>query len=530
MNNGENKSNRELGDFQTPNLLAREIIGALGRVGDKWARVLEPTCGQGHFIEEILKSDSPPKEILGVEIQEHYCRQASEITSTSSTHVKVLSGDIFNISLNNDICWEINGPLLVIGNPPWVTNSEIGSLNGKNLPKKNNFKGFRGIDAITGKANFDIAEYIWIKLLNDLSEEKATIALLCKNSVARNVLQYCRKEGIKISKPEMRLINAKKWFGAATDACLFSVELGISDINYNALVYPDLASKKPMKEIGFVEANFVSDVNLYKKVSFAEGKSCIEWRQGVKHDAAQVMELAWSDGVWKNKLGESVDIEDSYVYPLIKGSDVNSYAPGFISRAVVIPQTETGQNTDSLQWSAPRLWNYLAKRREYFDSRKSSIYRGKPPFSIFGIGAYSFAEFKVIVSGLYKEPRFIAVGCQQSKPILCDDTCYLLPCSSALQASTMAALLNHPITLSFIKSISFFDSKRPITKTILSRINIENIASFISVSDILSEVSENLKDLGEDRIDSAPTDNMFDLLCIKKHSHQSELFNSSVYS
>ena len=45
-------------------------------------------------------------------------------------------------------------PILVIGNPPWVTNSAMGLLGGSNLPSKSNFQRLRGLDAITGKSNF----------------------------------------------------------------------------------------------------------------------------------------------------------------------------------------------------------------------------------------------------------------------------------------------------------------------------------------------------------------------------------------
>ena len=51
-------------------------------------------------------------------------------------------------------------PILVIGNPPWVTNSAVGALGGSNLPVKSNFQRLNGLDAITGKSNFDISEWM----------------------------------------------------------------------------------------------------------------------------------------------------------------------------------------------------------------------------------------------------------------------------------------------------------------------------------------------------------------------------------
>jgi hypothetical protein len=52
-----------------------------------------------------------------------------------------------------------------------------------------------------------------------------------------------------------------------------------------------------------------------------------------------------------------------------------------------------------------------------------------------------------------------------------DDTCYFLPCSTALEAAVLTALCNDPITLGLIGSISFRDAKRPITKKLLQRLD-----------------------------------------------------------
>ena len=44
--------------------------------------------------------------------------------------------------------------------------------------------------------------------------------------------------------------------------------------------------------------------------------------------------------------------------------------------------------------------------------RKSSIYRGQPPFAMFGIGPYSFAPWKVAIGALQQEA---AVPCSGAK-------------------------------------------------------------------------------------------------------------------
>lgn len=73
---------------------------------------------------------------------------------------------------------------------------------------------------------------------------------------------------------------------------------------------------------------------------------------------------------------------------------------------MIVPQRALGEDTSTLSSTAPALWAYLNAHSDVLDRRKSSIYRGRPRFSVFGIGRYSFAPWKVAVSGLHKAAAF----------------------------------------------------------------------------------------------------------------------------
>jgi hypothetical protein len=94
---------------------------------------------------------------------------------------------------------------------------------------------------------------------------------------------------------------------------------------------------------------------------------------------------------------------------------------------------------------------------------------------LFGVGPYSFAPFKVAISGLHKTPAFRAIGPREGRPVMLDDTSYLLACSSAEEAAALTALCNDPIALELIRSSSFSDAKRPITKALLQRVDLRAI-------------------------------------------------------
>jgi hypothetical protein len=488
---------REFGDFQTPLMLVDAVLKCLRSSSKEWSRVIEPTCGRGNFIEGLLKLAQPPDEIQGIEVQETHAKCASRVVSQAvRTKVVIQRANLFDLRLQRDVQWSGNGPLLVVGNPPWVTNAELGSLESNNLPTKTNLKGLQGLEARLGKSNFDIAEYIWLKLIRELASEQPTIALLCKTSVARNVLQFAFEANLPIHNASIRKIDAKKWFGAAVDACLFCLDVRPGEHDYTAAVYDDLFTHEPVSITGIVGRQLVTDILAYQRVASIDGISPVTWRQGLKHDAASVMELRCDhQGNLHNKSDETVMVEPDYIYPLLKSSDLFNDASLHPHRAVVVPQTRPGENTWALKEAAPRLWSYLTTHMDIFSRRKSSIYQGQPPFTIFGIGPYSFALYKAGISGLHKTPRFRAIGPVDGLPVMLDDTCYFIACNSAEQTAFLTALLNDPLCLEFIQAVAFQDAKRPITKSLLQRIDLKALYSKVNRQAYILRVKDELEHL-----------------------------------
>ena len=97
------------------------------------------------------------------------------------------------VNLARQLLSQVASPILVIGNPPWVTNSDIGVLSGKNLPEKSNIHNRNGFSAINGSSNFDISEWMLLRQLDWIETHGGCIAMLCKTSVARKVLRHAWK-------------------------------------------------------------------------------------------------------------------------------------------------------------------------------------------------------------------------------------------------------------------------------------------------------------------------------------------------
>jgi len=204
----------EFGDFQTPIDLASRICSLLTTLGHAPKSVLEPTCGIGSFVEASSVA-WPGAGLSGVEINHEYVAEA--ITRLSGK-AAIQQGDFFTVDWDAFLSRQIQ-PVLVIGNLPWVTNAKVGSIGGSNLPEKSNFQKHKGFDAITGKANFDISEWMLMRMLGWLADRDVSLALLCKTAVARKALVHAWKNSIPIQSA-IYLINAKQVFDVAVDACL----------------------------------------------------------------------------------------------------------------------------------------------------------------------------------------------------------------------------------------------------------------------------------------------------------------------
>ncbi len=479
----------EYGDFQTPPSLAKVVCQRLFELGYRPKVLIEPTCGRGNFILAALEVFPSIHTVFGLEIQEDHVQAAKTrllamllARPEPKREIHIKQGNIFSDEAVVE-ARQISKPgeVLILGNPPWVTNTAMSTLVATNLPTKSNFKKHAGLDAITGKSNFDIAEFILLKLIREFSKSEASIAMLCKDTVVRNLVEATKTQALPISNLRAFSFDAAKEFDVACDASLFVADIR-SEPGAKTCLMAGLRDAGPNRVFGWVGDNFVADVARYKKNRDVEGVSSLVWRQGIKHDCAEVMELVEEGGGWRNGGGEWINIESDLVFPLAKSSDLKLPVVTRLRKAVIIPQTSVGEDTNWLRESKPLLWKYLSSHFAAFNARKSVIYRDKPPFSIFGIGNYSFKPYKVAMSGLYKSSHFSLLLPAGGKPVMLDDTCYLLGFDSPGQAMVALGLLNSQPVQDFLRSIVFSNSKRPYTKDILMRIDLQKVAALVSAN------------------------------------------------
>lgn len=485
---------KEYGDFQTNKNLTDKICKVLMSKSINPKLVIEPTCGKGNFIVSVLENFRDVEKIIGIEIYKLYTwitkfsilKHFIENPKRIKPSIIISNSDFFNYEFEK--CNYFNDEILVIGNPPWITNSSLTVLESNNLPKKSNFKNHNGIEAITGKGNFDIGEYITLKLLRTFSLNNGHLALLVKNSVVKNIVFEQIKNRLNLSYLEQYNIDSKKEFNVSVESSLFICKFN-SEPEFTLKSF-NLYSMKSLCELGWVSNKFVSNINDYKKFNKFDGNCVFEWRQGIKHDCSEVMELEKKDNSYLNSNLEEVFLENDLVYGLLKSSDLKGNEIDNPRKYTIITQKKIGQDTFYIKLKFPKTYSYLVKNKESFDKRKSSIYKGKPSFSIFGIGEYSFKPYKVAISGLYKKIMFTLVLPNNKKPLMLDDTCYFIGFDDLVDAKITHFILNKKETLEFLYSIIFLDSKRAITKDILMRIDINKILEITSFNEIESNIPD----------------------------------------
>lgn len=500
----------EYGDFQTNIELANKVAFHLTTKNISPEIVIEPTCGKGNFIIASLKQFSEIKKVFGIEIYKPYVWESKfsiidfylNNPTENKPEISIIHSSVFDFDFKTISKENSTKEILIIGNPPWVTNSKLGSLNSSNLPKKTNFKNHNGLDAMTGKGNFDIAEYITLMMIETFQHQKGNIALLVKNSVIKNIVFDQNNNKHKIAEIEKYSIDSKKEFNVSVEASLFycklnaepeleCAEFSIYTTNELRTIQRTNRRKEERKNnrFGWASKKFVSNIEAYGHSEKIDGVCPFEWRQGIKHDCSSIMELDKVNGHFVNGMKEVIKLESDLVYGILKSSDLKNTVIKETRKYTIVTQKKVGQETNYIKYDYPKTYQYLSEHQDIFNARKSSIYNNKPPFSIFGVGDYSFKPYKVAISGLYKTFHFTLVLPQNEKPVMLDDTCYLLGFDKLEFAVYSLILLNDETTKQFLQAITFADAKRTFTKDVLMRIDLLELAQTIDKSELQKELN-----------------------------------------
>ena len=271
-------------------------------------------------------------------------------------------------------------------------------------------------------------------------------------------------------------IDAKKNFDASVDACLLFIRFDPDAVNvaHEYMVYKDLNATEGVR-VGHRDGRSIGDLDAFDANLHLIGKSPQKWRSGVKHDASSIMEFTRTPQGLQNGLGEVVTIESTYLYPLLKGSDIGSNKE-WREKFVLVTQRSVGGMTEPIRTLAPLTWEYLEDHGTQLDARASSIYIKNPRFSVFGIGEYAYKPWKIAICALYKKLEFRLIGPIAGRPVMFDDTVYYMSFDRKSEAEMALAQINSADARRLLISMIFWDEKRPIKTTILNALDFEKVS------------------------------------------------------
>lgn len=158
-------------------------------------------------------------------------------------------------------------------------------------------------------------------------------------------------------------------------------------------------------------------------------------------------------------------IEEEYVYPALRGSDIERWQanPGINIIMVQDRETRAAVPEQTLKRLAPRLYEYLLGFEAILRNRRSGAVRRLMThsafYTMFAIGPYTFSNYKVVWRRLDNRLRAAVVSSAQSpsaesRTVLPIDTVTFIPTDSEAEAHFICALMNSQAVAQHIAAFS----------------------------------------------------------------------------
>jgi hypothetical protein len=188
-------------------------------------------------------------------------------------------------------------------------------------------------------------------------------------------------------------------------------------------------------------------------------------RHGVKDDAKAVYSV--DEGTLDR-------IETDHVYPYLRSKHVVKYGLFGHDRHLV-PLRRTGDgDPDALARESPETYAYLEENRERLEARGSSWFDDDPFYDLFGLGPYTWADYKVVWCRLGFKPHFAVVSTVEDpvlgeKPVVPGDHFMFVGTDDPDVAHYLCALLNSAPYQRCLRDV-VDGGKSSLSKSVVSRL------------------------------------------------------------
>lgn len=513
----------QLGEYYTPRGVAELSVAELN-VGDyETDTFLDPGCGSGIFLatcidakREALEDDLSPEALVdaitdtvyGVDLNPVAVKSAKlsyllsllpilEEDGVDRLELPVFLTDSLRLTRDDEI--QFGDEMLdlsvdhLVGNPPWIT---WGNLSGQvrdawreKYVKQLDLLPHHGVESRLGHANDDISvPFIWVCVHHYLAEEGDASFVLKRDIMkgpAGRLLRTQRVNSRPVAVRHIHDFNRLRPFGddVGVHSAIYTLDADkeaefpiATDSWKKASGKPSFSTSERMRETlkheetGMIPVDEDDSSSSWVRED-AENRALGECehdiRHGVKDDATDVYSID------RSQLGE---LEPEFIYPYIKSKHVVKYGL-FGHELHLVPIKKANEDNETeMQNNYPQTYKYLESHRQALEDRSSTWLDKGTFYNVFGLGEYTWSDYKVVWCRLGFKPHFTVVSTVDDedlgeKMVVPGDHFMFISTDDEYEAHFLCGLLNSSIYQKSIKGIAS-EGKSSLSKTVISKLEL----------------------------------------------------------
>jgi len=512
-----------LGEYYTPRGVAELSVIEL-EVDDHGADTfLDPGCGSGVFLaacvdakRDALGAELDPADLVDVITETVYGIDLNPVAVKSAKLGYLLSllplleeGDVDRLELpvfltdalgltrDDDIRFRGDSLDLtvdhLVGNPPWITwgnlSEPVRDAWREKYVKQLDLLPHHGVETRLGHVNDDISvPFIWVCVHHYLAEEGDASFVLKRDIMKGPAGRLLRTQQVNSRPVAVRHIhdfNRLRPFGEDVGVRSAIYTMGAdeqpefpidTDSWKKGSGKPEFSTADGMRdtleheETGMVpveEDDLSSSWVREDAENRALGECEHDIRHGVKDDATEVYSIDRS---------QLAELEHDHVYPYIKSKNVVKYGL-FGHELHLVPIKKANEDSETeMQNNCPKVYQYLESHRQALEDRSSTWLDKGTFYNVFGLGEYTWSDYKVVWCRLGFKPHFAVVSTVDDedlgeKTVIPGDHFMFISTDDRYEAHFLCGLLNSSIYQKSLKGIAS-EGKSSLSKTVISKLEL----------------------------------------------------------
>jgi hypothetical protein len=512
-----------LGEYYTPRGVAELAVEALNVENRAAETFLDPGCGSGVFLAvcidrklDALADDLPPDEcvrtitdtVYGIDLNPVAVKSAklsyvlSLLPALAAADVESVEVPVYladSLGLTRDQGAPIGNSTAddrvdhLVGNPPWITwNNLTEALKDAwrdAEAERLDLLPHEGAAARLGHGNDDVSlPFAWVCIDRYLRAGGDASFVLKRDVMKGPAGKLLRTGTVGERSVSVRFVHDftdLRPFGEQVDAAtaVYTLETGVEPAFPIAAVSwtrdsdaPEYSTAEGVREslareeTGFVPVESDEPTSAWVREDVerrALGECDHGIRHGLKDDAKAVFSLDRS---------QLDDLESDRIYPYLTSRHVVKY--GLFGHDLhLVPMDKAGEENEAeLRSRWPRTYDYLDANRERLADRASSWLEEGPFYNVFGLGEYTWADYKVVWCRLGFKPHFAVVSTVEDpdlgeKPVVPGDHCMFVATDDEREAHFLTALLNSAPYQQCLRSVAS-EGKASLSKTVVSKLEL----------------------------------------------------------